>query len=64
MEWVVDKHAYILRYHMPCDPTYDEETFLRRNYEMIDYCVKNQIPACMIYVDLVLLLNFLFDLLF
>lgn len=53
MSWSVDRlSTYILRYHIPLDSTFDEHTFKRRGDALIDYCVRNQIPAVMLYVDL------------
>ncbi len=52
MEWILDKNTYILRYHIPCDPTYDEKTFVRRGDELIDFCKTSKVCAVMFYVDL------------
>ena len=53
MNWKLDdKSTYLLRYHLPLDPTYDEETFAKRGNGLIDYCLDNEISAVMLYVDL------------
>lgn len=43
---------YILRYYLPCEPTYPEEVTRRRADALIEYCLKNRIEAVMLYVDL------------
>ena len=52
MEWLLDKNTYILRYHIPCDPTYDEKVFKQRENELMDFCIKSHVGAVMFYVDL------------
>ncbi len=53
MEWKVgDKTTYILRYYVPADPTYTEEVAARRCDELVEYCLENDVPAVMLYVDL------------
>lgn len=46
------KIKYILRYYVPCDPTYSEEVTARRGDELIAYCINNGIQSVMLYVDL------------
>ncbi len=43
---------YILRYYLPCEPTYPKEVTQRRANALIEYCLKNRIEAVMLYVDL------------
>ena len=53
MVWKVGNNTtYILRYYLPADPTYSEEVSCRRGEELVAYCIENQIPAVMLYVDL------------
>lgn len=46
------KARYILRYYLPCEPTYPAEVTKRRADALIEYCLKNCIQAVMLYVDL------------
>lgn len=46
------KQTYILRYYLPCEPTYPENVTERRADALISYCKKNGIEAVMLYVDL------------
>ncbi|WP_276950511.1 hypothetical protein [Acetatifactor muris] len=43
---------YILRYYLPCAPLFDEETIRNRMEGLPEFCVRYQIPAVMLYVDL------------
>jgi hypothetical protein len=54
MEWKLpaDKNTYIFRYYLPARPVYDEATYLRRMDDLVDFCVKYDVPAVMLYVDL------------
>ena len=46
------KGPYILRYYLPCAPTYPAEVTARRGEALIAYCKKAGIGAVMLYVDL------------
>ena len=46
------KARYILRYYLPCEPTYPKEVTEQRADALIEYCEKNNIEAVMLYVDL------------
>lgn len=42
---------YILRYYLPCGPLYDEEAVRNRMEGLVEFCVRYQVPAVMLYVD-------------
>ena len=43
---------YILSSYLPCAPLFDEETIRNRMVGLPEFCVRYQIPAVMLYVDL------------
>ncbi len=47
-----DKFTYVLRYYLPCKPQYEEAISLKRQEELIGFCLKNKVSAVMLYVDL------------
>lgn len=54
MVWSIDnnKGTYILRYYLPALPKADENETEIRSTELIDFCIKNDVGAVMLYVDL------------
>lgn len=43
---------YILRYYLPCRPLFEEKAIQNRMEGLLEFCVRYQIPAVMLYVDL------------